>query len=773
MLAGKPQINTILLKALISVCFIAAFASCTIVKNQQPGKPYVYKTNINLIGNFSNDEKKELQARLKEQLDDSVRVRKVDKLLWSVLKKPPVYDSSSADQSLIFMKALLKSLGYFNDSMYHEHKIDTVNKDEYRTTIDFYVRPGKVFRLDTIVYNIGHAELQHLTDSTIKEAYINKGDPFAKNMISAEIDRLTELYRNSGYLRFNRDELIGVWDTLNIELLRPTLDPFEQLEILQKLREKKENPTVRLEIRLRNPDSTRFLKYYVGNVTVYPDYILDTLDLERKVSVVEDITVIQHRNKFKPKIFPSNIYLPRGSVYQQRRYLRTINRFTSLGTWELVGIDQIPRRNQDTVDFVIKLTPAKKYSFNTNIEGSVNQSAVSGNLFGIGLNVGLQNRNFAKAANITNTNARYGVELGNTGGDNFIQTRQLSLTHNIYVPRFIPFPKLIPERIKDNFRTILTSSIASTERRLYYDLLTANIAFGHEYQRRNLLVTTKLLNIEFSDLNKTKKLDTLIEINPSLKTIFTDGLIVSFIGNVTLTGGRRNALNVFRANFEGAPLFAGWIRNDFLDSQLYRFIKIDAEFARLIRYRKAAVALRIFGGIGIADPFNTTRNPNKVDNLPFFKQYFSGGPNSMRAWAIRRLGPGSVVKNFTETPDRYGDIQLEANVEFRFAIGRPFGIALNGALFTDAGNIWFLKQAAGRPDEEVFKFSRLGTDIAIGTGAGLRVDFNFLILRFDYAYKVKDPTPSPENAALKNKWFGYHIFAGDQFQLGINYPFIW
>lgn len=773
MLAGKPQINTILLKAIAAAFLIAAFASCTIVKNPQPGKPYVYKTNINLIGNFSNDEKKELQTRLKEQLHDSVQVRKVDKLLWNVLKNPPVYDSSNADQSLLFMKALLKSLGYFNDSMGYKHKFDTVKKEEYRTTIDFYVKPGKVFRFDTIVYDIGHPDLQHLTDSTKKDAYINKGDPFAKNVIAAELERLTELYRNSGYLRFNRDELIGVWDTLDIELLRPTLDPFEQLEILQKLKEKKENPTVTLEIKLRNPDSSRFVKYYVGHVTVYPDYILDTFGLQRKVTEVEGITVIQHRNKFKPKIFPPNIYLPEGSVYRQQRYLRTINRFTSLGTWQLVGIDQVPRRNEDTVDFVIKLTPAKKYSFNTNLEGSVNQSAVSGNLFGIGLNVGLQNRNFAKAANITNTNARYGLELGSIGGDQFIQTRQLSLTHNIYVPRFIPFPRFVPERVRDNFRTILTSSIARTERRLLYELLTFNLAFGHEYQRRNLLVTTKLLNLEFSNLNRKDSLDSLIKQNPSLKTIFTDGFIVSFIGNVTLTGGRRNALNVFRGNFEGAPLFAGWIKNDFLDSQLYRFVKFDAEFARLIRYRKAAVALRIFGGIGIADPFNTTRNPNKVDNLPFFKEYFSGGPNSMRAWAIRRLGPGSVVKTFHETPDRYGDVQLEANVEFRFPIGRPFGIALNGAVFTDAGNIWFLKSAPGRPEEEVFKLSRLGKDIAIGAGAGLRVDFNFLILRFDYAYKVKDPSPLPENAALQNKWFGYHIFEGDQFQLGINYPFIW
>jgi len=158
----------------------------------------------------------------------------------------------------------------------------------------------------------------------------------------------------------------------------------------------------------------------------------------------------------------------------------------------------------------------------------------------------------------------------------------------------------------------------------------------------------------------------------------------------------------------------------------------------------------------------------------FFKQYFSGGPNSMRAWSLRRLGPGSTIKKFIgegSTPDRYGDMQLEANAEYRFPIGRPFGIKVNGALFIDAGNVWMIKRA-GHDAEEVFKLSRLGRDIAVGAGGGLRIDFDFFVIRFDYAYKVKDPSPALADAAVQNKWFGYRFFQGDQFQLGIGYPFI-
>ena len=778
MVSGKPFLHSLSNKAFLAFSLIVAFGSCTVVKKYQPGKPFVYKTKINLIGNFSNDEERALVAGLEDQLDDSMQVRRLDKLLWRVLKTPPVYDSINADKSILYMRALLTSLGYFSDTITYASQIKLENKDELRTTVTFDVTPGKQTLLDSIEYNLRHTKLQAITDSARKQAYIKKGDPFAKNVIAVEFDRLTELYRNNGYYRFGRDLLVGLWDTLDVSLLQATTDPFEQLELLQKLRERRQHPTANLEIRLRSVDSARLSTFYIGDVTVYPDHGMDTIGLKRRVDVVEGITVIQYLDKFKPKIFPRNIYFPRDSLYRQRRYLRTINRLNSLGTWRLVSIDPLPRK--DTLDFAIRLTPAKKYSFNTNIEGSINQSAVSGNLFGIGLNVGLQNRNCAKSANIANSNIRYGVELGGrkeTG--KIVQTQQISFSHNIYFPHLIFFNKLVPERNRDNFRTVFSFSAANTDRRLLYNLATINGSWGYEFQQRkrsgqSVLINVKIPNIEYSYLNKRDSLDTLIKYNPSLQNIFTDGFVSSIITNFTFSGGQQNKLNIFRVNLEVSEPVAQLINSPFLDTNLYRFVKLDAEFARLIRFAKTSVAVRFFAGVGYE--FNSTRNPEKRSNLPFFKQYFSGGPNSMRAWAIRRLGPGSTVKEFSGQegiPDRYGDIQLEGNVEYRFPLGKPLGFKVNGAFFTDVGNIWFLKTAPDRPPEEVFDISRLGEDIAIGTGSGLRIDFNFFVIRLDYAYRVKDPSPALSDVQYQNKWFSYPFFKGAQFQLGINYPFIY
>jgi hypothetical protein len=779
MSARQLPLSIKLLKALFIAWLLVWAASCTVVKQYQPNKPFVYKTNINLIGKFSNDEKEQLITGLKGQLDDSMRVPKVDKLLWAVIKNPTVYDSTNADRSIIFMRALLISLGYFDDSIsYHAERVPSPGHPaQQRVAITFDVKPGKLWRLDTVIYNLAQPELQKLALEEKKQAFIKKGDAFAKAPIAAEMDRLTELFRNNGYLRFGRDELVGLWDTLDVTLLKPTLDPFEQLQVLQRLKERRQNPTVSLEIRLRNIDSTRFTKYYNGHVKVYPDFTIDTIGLHRKtyVDTANQITVIQYRDKFKPWIFSNNIYLPPDSVYRLRRYIRTINRLNLMGAWQSVNIDQVPRKNQDTVDFIINLTAKRKYSFATTLEGSINQTAISGKLFGVGINGELQNKNKWRAANLANSNIRYGVEFGNTGSSQFIQTRQVSASHSIYFPRAILIEKFLPENRRDNFRTILSANAALTERRFLFNLTTVNGSWGYEFQRKKLLLNIRFPNVEYSFLDKKDSLDRLIAKNPSLKNIFTDGLIFSLIGNLTLSGGKdNNHINLFRANFEGAPLIAGWFHTPFLDSQIYRFIKIDAEFARLIRHRKSAIALRVFAGVGIADPFNTTVNPNKRSTLPFFKQYFSGGPNSMRAWQLRRLGPGSTVKDFVGnlgSPDRYGDVQLEANAEYRFPLFKPFRIPVDGAIFTDIGNVWLLKGEAGTP-EQVFHLSNLGKDIAIGAGAGVRVNFGFFVLRLDYAYKVKDPSPAQVDQDKQNKWFAYQFFKGSQLQLGIGYPFI-
>jgi outer membrane protein assembly factor BamA len=772
-------------RTLFAILNIAAASfllhSCGVVpKNYPANKPFVFKYNIEVQGNFTAEEKNQLKSRLANQLDDSIRVRAARKLLYKgfnrpVLENPPVYESANADKSVFLMRALLISLGYFRDTITYAAVIDSSTPGQYRTTVQFNVRPGKVVRIDSFAYKMKLPELQAL--ATQQPGLVKKGDPFAKAAIAGELDRLVMLYRNNGYMRFGREELIGLWDTLDVAFLQPTFDPIEQLEQLQKLKERQDNPTANLEIRLRpGYDSSKLKKFYVGNITVYPDTPFQATGYTRKETMIDHVKVVSYPNSFKPKIIPPNIFLRKGDLYDQRNYSRTISRFNSFSAWRLVNIDTLPLRGRDTVDFVIRLTPARKYSFTANLEASNNNTVVSGNLFGIGINLGLQNRNFARSASQAVTNIRIGIETGkDTATDiKFIQTRQLSLNHTISIPRPIPRLNRLPEKIRTSFRTVLGFNASLTERRQLYDLRTINGSWGYEFQWDKKFITLRFPNIEYSSFKPRQRLLDIFANNPSLKNIFADGFISSMRASVRTTGGRNKHVNVFNFNAEVSGLLSGLIKNDFLDSNLFRFIKADAEFAHKINVNRSALVLHAFAGIGYE--FNSTVNENKKYNLPLLRQYFAGGPNSMRAWGLRKLGPGSFIKDFGTTglPDRYGDLQLEANIEYRYPMFRLFGFPVEGALFTDIGNIWYVKNApSGRQGEEVFSFNRLGKDLAVGVGTGFRIDLSFFVIRLDYSIKAKDPSPSPDKLDVQNKWFGYKRWRdADQFQLAISYPFI-
>ena len=184
--------------------------SCSTVKNYPVRQPFVYKTNIEIEGKFSTDEKKQLESQLDQQLHDSLQVREVQRLIgwekgprffYSVLSKPPVYDSLNADKSVQFMRALLHSLGYYRDTISFDTSV-AIRGDQYRTTVNFKVTPGKLIRLDSVWYNLADDTLQKLALEAQKESLVKKGEAFAKPLISTEFNRLVDLYRNNGYLLF-------------------------------------------------------------------------------------------------------------------------------------------------------------------------------------------------------------------------------------------------------------------------------------------------------------------------------------------------------------------------------------------------------------------------------------------------------------------------------------------------------------------------------------------------------------------------------------------
>jgi len=753
-------------------------ASCTTPKRYQKYKPFVYKTNITIQSNLPASKKTELKLGLENQLDDSLKVRTVlaigitPPFFYNRLSKPPIFDSLNVDRSKTFMSALLSANGYLNPVITDTFKIDTV-RDQYRVTTDFFVAPGKVFRLDSIGYDLQSSELQQLALQNRDKSLLKKGDPYSLQNISSELDRLLSIYRDHGYYKISKEDIYAERDTVVAGLLDPTIDPFEQASLLEELRRRRENPIMTVVIKQRIArDTTHLDKFYVGDISVYPDMSIldDTLQTSKDSTNVNGIKFYYGSRKFKLPFVARNIGLRPGDLYKQTNYFKTINTFTNLGAWQQVDIDLFERYDSvPLLDARIRLYPAKKLSLNVDFETSrnVSDALTTGSLFGIGFVVGVRNRNAFRESIQTTTNARFGVELGT----NIVQTAQTIVSHNIAIPRFLK-----PFRLQnvDDPRTLININASYTNRRQFFEVQSANVSLGYSWSKKPSPLANRAnswqffpINVELTNVIKSDSFLNLEDKIPALRQSFKNGLIISFIGALNRQIISASNSTFYRARIESSGALFGLIKS-LERNNLRRFVKMDVELKHFKKYTKSELAFRAFAGYGYV--YGKTGN-EKEYNLPFFKAFFAGGPYSMRAWPVRRLGPGSNTIYDTDTIklDRFGDMQLEGNVEYRFNLGTILGIKLKSAFFVDAGNIW--ARTVDRNNIEIpeaqFKLGRLYKDLAIGAGTSLRFDFDFFLIRLDWAYQLKNPA----KAQFNDGWFYNLKLLDGQFQLGIGYPF--
>ena len=767
---------------------ILLMAACTVPRKYPAGKPFVFNNSIKVEGNIPASAKQDLELRLANQLDDSIRTQIVS--IGGIYKKvmyPPAFDTANLRRSVGFMVASLNANGYFSpvikDTFYIRHLhgkklrirhwwFARIPWSEDRVYTEFKVWPGRQLKLDSIGFDLSTPELQNLALAARPQTLLKKGQPYSKQKLSDELDRMVEIFRNNGYFNFTKADLLIVRDTVVAALIDPNLDPFQQAALIEQLRKKRENPTINVVVTQRPvKDSSHIRKYSIGHVTVYPDLPLieDTIPVTAVIdtNTAKDFTIVSRYDKFKPGFIANNVYLRPGRLYRQSNYDRTINRFNQMGAWQQATIAFTPSLVFDSVlDVDLRLFPTKKQNMNIGLEASRNTNDIvtATNLFGVGLNLGLRNRNTFKQSVLSNTNIRGGVELGN----DFIQTTQASFSHTISFPRLIaPFfnPR---ERRLDSLRTIFNVNASYTDRRLFFTVRSINTSWGYQWSRGNHTFTYTPLNIEYTQLDKTDSFQNFLNENPSLNLAFRSGLVVGqqFIYNSVRKHGLHTDFLRMSAEESGAIL--GLFR-EIDKGDLWRFVKGDIDYSHHIDYKKTQLAFHAYAGAGWA---YGREGKGYEETLPFYKAFFAGGPNSMRGWQVRQLGLGSSTFYTTKNSlaDRFGDVRLEGNVEYRFPLGTIFGVKLRSALYMDAGNIWnrhLSDSAYGKDIGSDFKFTRFYKEIAVDAGTGLRLDFDYFLIRFDWAYKIRDP----QRVDYPNRWFYDMRLSDGQFQLGIGYPF--
>jgi hypothetical protein len=712
---------------------------------------FVYDNKVVVKDADNNIEALALANELSNYWDDSLKAKQVRQFgFFNTILQPLRYQEDKLEPSIQFMKNYLATKGYNQPILTPLVKVDTV-KQEWRALLTMEIRLNKKTLIDAVVYELNDSLLQSIANKNTAFAYVKKGMAYSNESINNELDRLVELFRANGYYYFTKEKIFAEVDTLNQQLMELSLDPLEQInQVLDAEKTQKDHPLWKLSFQLRNTSKNEFKQYPTGQQIFYTDLKLsdnpDTILAKGLPNQASYKNIIQQytKYKFKSPLFEEQSIIKKGDLFNENIYFQTLNNFSSLGPWQQV--DARTTLQNDSVYLHYFLTPSLRHSLNFDIEGSRNNSQlVAGNLLGLSTSVTFRDRNVQKKSISSISNARAGIELNvNNGNDNLTQTLLFNLGHTYSFPNLIiPF---VPKRTTYTNQTRSTLSLNGSyiDRLNYYKLRSFITNWGYELKknknRAENIWTYKPINVELYRLTKFSKLDSLLILNPFLRSSFNEGNVISQTFNYLSTGTslkNSNHNNYLRIGIEEAGGLTGLFNG--ASSRIYRYLKAEIELRKLYKYQYTEFAWRFMGGWGN----NYSNDPVLKGQLPFFKQFTAGGPYSMRAWGLRQLGLGSSqfydTSSKSQSFDRFGDFQLEANLEYRFPLFQWGSYKIGSAVYTDIGNIWNIRDTELDPAAG-FKFNKLYKDIAVAVGTGIRMDFNYFIIRVDYALKMKDPT---------------------------------
>ncbi len=790
----------------LTSCTSSRFSALTNIKKPPENKVYLVKNSFEVKGgNFNKLEKEAVIQRLEGQLDDSSKLTtRSEWILLTKIIRPPAYDSGYSGISAKNMQASMFHLGYYDAKV--TFKADT---NRHQVHVTYIAEAGRPTLIDTVSYRLRSPDLQALALGARRQALLIKNRPVTKLAVLGEIGRLVDTFRNNGYYKFTAAELKVRGDTTIEALTSVTDDPFEQLRLLALAQQQRDSPTIKLGIVLNPPaDTSKLEKFYINRIYILPDF--RTGDNLTDTNVTEITTrnyIIRYHDKlFKNAFLARNLSLQRGSLYSQQEYYKTVNNFSIKGVWQSINIRlQEVADTTGLVDMIIELIPGKKFGFEASIEASYSATsnttaALAGNLFGVSGSISLLNRNFGKEAiRMTNT-FRAGIELNNNAraaNTRLVNSREVSYGNNIVFPRLVqPFPGLL-HLFSKSFRpksaeSFISTNLSFNNRLDLFNLQSVNLGFGASLlTNKDWKITYRPVNVEFSYLfNQTDSFKTILKNIPFLRYSYNTALIIGMSGGISKIWNRVGLLStvsresVLKFNIEESGMTWGAI--PLLKKYKRKYIKADVEYRRTLQYKKTALAMRGFLGMGLAFGSDTT--------LPFFKQFFGGGSNSMRGWPVRGIGRGSqklVDYRLNIFNDRTADMQFETNLEYRYDIARiiPNTLTLRGALFTDIGNIWNLRNSNpdGSRDSTQFRLKNFYKELGLAAGTGFRLDFNYFILRFDLGFRFK----RPELSNINNGWQAPKISFNDfipkiigrseanrrwryenfNFTIGISYPF--
>jgi len=640
----------------------------------------------------------------------------INRFLNKKIGEEPVYFSSVAvPKTADLILNRLENRGFFYCSIDSE-----VNQGEQFTSVNYVAKVSTPYTLSVYQIELDSLPIYQQIRLIIEESILNFASRFDLNSLKEERERIDKSLKNRGYYNFNSEYLLFEADT-NVS------DSVRKFNLF--LRLKKDVP------------DKSIVPYEITRINVFPNYSINESSEKVDTTVIEAKNFIQGNLVFKPELLNEYILIEKGQNYDPNLSSLSTNRLSSIGNYKFVNLRYDELKLSDSIGNLeanFFLSPMTRRSLRAELLGV----SKSNNFAGPALNFTYRNRNIFKGGETFNLSARVGYELQIAGGDRSnLKSFEYGVKGDLIFPRVIFFIPIKEELSYSVPKTKMSLGFEYLSRGGLYRLNTVSANYGY-FWNANRFVYHELNPISINVVNQTQtssEFEDILDQNPFLRRSFDQNFIVGvnylFNFNKLIDNTQRHGvfvgtgLDVAGNLVNGLSNLANAESGKFLGLEYAQYAKVELDLRYYFRpVEEHVIATRLFAGVGI--PIGNSLS------LPYIKQFFSGGPNSVRAFRIRSIGPGSYQPDQNSTSsffDQSGDIRLEANMEYRF----PIFSFLKGALFIDAGNIWLWNENAALPGG---KFSKnLLNELAVGTGVGLRVDVQFFVIRLDLATPLRYP----------------------------------
>ncbi len=683
------------------------------------------------------------------------------------LGEPPViYDPALTEASSSQLMQYLASKGYFNADV----TVDSVkNEKKKKIELTYNLAPGPRKVISQVKYQFPDSAVRAIVMADSSKFLTTPGSPLARDILEAQRTVVADALRNNGYYNFGKECITFVADTT---------EGSSDVDLLMRVNYPSGPQDHKVDL---------YSKFVIRRVTVIAD--ADAIDAENPALAVGKDSVHFHgieilyadSRYLRPSVIANNCYLAPGETFSQKNVDRTYRAFSRLGILKFINVSFVPVGHigdEGVLDAYIMLTPGKSQTASVELEGTNSEGDL-----GVAVGLTYSHRNIGKGSETFTGKLRGSYESLSGNLEGLLNNRYMeySVDLGLSMPEFkAPISRRIRRRIQAS--TEMNFSMNYQERPEYTRVIsTAGWSYKWTDARKNNRHTFTPIDINYVYLPASTNnfIDLIAPDNPLLRYSYEDHFIMRMGWRWYHSNKRestpwqrsmqRDIYNV-RVNVEiaGNLLFAISSifahRSDFHEDpykifgiHYSQYFKLEADYALLHRFdERNSVAFRVGGGIGV--PYGNS------EMLPFEKRFYGGGANGVRGWAVRTLGPGSYPgrNSVSDFINQCGDIRLITSAEYR---AKLFWVLELGA-FIDIGNIWTIRDYPFQQGG-VFKFNDFYKQFAAAYGLGLRMDFNYFLLRFDLGMKAHNPAMGEKAWPLISP--NWH--RDSSFHFSIGYPF--